>query len=133
LKPVPTFSNPPGSRSAFNNITNTYQLLSKTAPFPSSLIHPREIITSQDLNELYNGGGSPTTMLQFSAKTKKQECEKSTPNKKEDERPYGNENEVPVDNAALFLKTPGTKGKSPLLEGFLGNSANKFQVSPFFH
>ena len=59
-------------------------------------------------------------------------CMQSTP-QKEDRNEYGDENEAPVDSAALFLKTPGNKSSYNLVEGLLGNSCIKLSVSPFFH
>ncbi len=45
-----------------------------------------------------------------------------------------NENTI-LDNASLFLRTPGDKNNSQinLLDGFLANSENKMNVSPFFN
>ena len=97
----------------------------------------REMISSQDISDLYNG--SPSNLLKNQGINKPalivaRPCIQFTPRVDEDKHDYGNENEAPIDNASLFLKTPGNKGNTGLVfDGFIQNSGNKFNVSPFFH
>ena len=77
-------------------------------------------------------------MLKFSSKVsmikqESMEMKMGTPQKQS--KLMGIENEMPIDNASLFLRTPGMKngGQSGIKDGFLANSENKINVSPFFN